>query len=121
MIKDSTLINPGMFKYEIVIQERDPTIDEYGGLSNNFTDLVTVRAACIPEDTKESLFAGAPGDKNSTFYSVYIRYPGFDIKPEYRLYCPLQDKYLKIMGVINYDEQNIFIYLECEEYVKDVF
>jgi len=120
MIRVLQRINPGMMTAAVSVARRSDVKNEYGEQLDDWTMLQTVRAAV----------AHVPGQENNEHgkvsiqkYEVYVRAKGLDIKLSDKLLyeepgsAALHD--LDIITIVNYEGRSEFLYIECEEKVRN--
>ena len=100
----------GSLRHEIIIQRYAESIDDFGGVTKDWIDLLTTRASIKPISAKD-IVSGAV-QINETSHSVFMRYQT-DIKPNDRII--FKGRIFDITSVINREEKNITIELLCKE------
>ena len=110
----------GDLRHLIVIQERTGTTDSMGGYTDSWSDLYPCRAAIWPVRATEQLDAMKLELKVD--HRIRIRHPRLmnitaDMRIKWRDHITDEDKYFKIVGIINPDKRNIMLELLCVEEV----
>lgn len=106
-------INAGKYRVPVTIQQRQFATDSFGSATEDWADIVHVRAGVFPLTGSE--FFKANEINSEITHRVHIRYvPG--ITPDMRVV--LNGRYLMITSVSNYQERNIELQMYCKELVK---
>ena len=106
-------INAGKYRVPVTIQQRQFGEDSYGSTTEDWADIVHVRAGVFPLSGSE--FFKANEINSEITHRVHIRYvPG--ITPDMRVV--LNGRHLMITSVTNYQERNIELQMFCKELVK---
>ena len=106
-------INAGKYRVPVTIQQRQFNEDSYGSTTEDWTDIIHVRAGIFPLSGSE--FFKANEINAEITHRVHIRYvPG--ITPDMRVV--LNGRNLMITSVTNYQERNIELQMYCKELVK---
>jgi SPP1 family predicted phage head-tail adaptor len=106
-------INAGKYRVPVTIQQRQFGEDSYGSTTEDWADIVKVRAGIFPLGGSE--FFKANEINSQITHRVHIRYvPG--ITPDMRIV--LNERSLMITSISNYQERNIELQMYCKELVK---
>jgi SPP1 family predicted phage head-tail adaptor len=105
-------INPGEYRHIILFQKKTKIQNEFREVIDDWVDVLKTRAGIYPISGKE--FFSAETVNSEVSHKVNMRYmPG--ITPEMRI--KFGDRQFRVISVINFQEKNIELQLQCKELI----
>ena len=107
-------INAGKYRHPITIQKQELVRDSYGAVTENWVDVIKVRAGVYPLSGKEYLSVyNIPSDLS---HKVQMRYlPGTPITPDMRII--FNERIFRIISIIDFQEMDKELQIMCKELV----
>jgi SPP1 family predicted phage head-tail adaptor len=106
-------INAGKYRHPVIIQKLQTGQDSYGESTENWIDVIKVRAGVYPLSGREYLHTyNIPSDLS---HKVQMRYVSTEITPDMRVM--FNGRVFRIISVINFQEMNKELEFMCKEMI----
>ena len=106
-------INPGTLNKRITIQTKTNVADGYGSSTTTWVDTISVWAAMWPISANETI----KNDKLRGDVTHRIRI-WYRTGVTYKNRIKWGTKYYQVIGIINPNEENVYLDLLCKEYIE---
>jgi SPP1 family predicted phage head-tail adaptor len=107
------MINAGKYRHPVTIQKLQLGQDSYGESTENWIDVIKVRAGVFPLSGREYLHTyNIPSDLS---HKVHMRYVPFEITPDMRIV--FDERVFRIISVINFQEMDKELQFMCKELI----
>lgn len=107
------MINAGKYRHPITIQKRDLTQNSYGETTDNWVDVVKVRAGIYPISGAE--FLNSYESHSEVSHKVHTRFVPVGITPDMRIM--FNERVFRILSVINFQEVDKELQIMCKELI----